>query len=52
MENSKKQEAWNTFLNSGKVEDFLNYNSISKGETYGNDKNKGDSGFFNPNWGK
>lgn len=39
-----EQKAWQTFTESGKVEDYLNYNSL-KGEAYGNDKNKGDSGF-------
>lgn len=45
----KKKEAWETFASSGKVEDYLKYNSL-KGETYGNDKNKGDSGFGNKSW--
>jgi len=39
----KKQKAWETFTTSGKVEDYLKY----KGESYGNDQNKGNSGFGN-----
>ena len=43
----KKDKAWETFTSSGRVEDYLTY---KKGETYGNDKNKGDSGFGNKAW--
>ena len=46
----KKEEAWNTFYKSGKIDDFLTYNSISKGENYGYDKNKRDSDFSNKTW--
>ena len=31
----KTNPAWETFTASGKVEDYLKYNSL-KGETYGN----------------
>ena len=49
MENreDKKQQAWETFISGGKIEDYLAY---KKGEAYGNDKNKGDSGFGNKPW--
>ena len=43
----KKQQAWETFTSSGKVEDYLAY---KKGEAYGNDQNKGNSGFGNKSW--
>ena len=49
MENKEKQKAWETFTTSGKVEDYLKYNSL-KGETYGNDKDKGHSGFGDKTW--
>lgn len=53
MENSesKKKQAWETFTRSGKVEDYLAYNSLNKGEAYDNDKNKGNSGGGNNLWG-
>ena len=47
----KKQQAWESFTSSGKVEDYLIYNSLKKGEAYGNDKNKGNSGFGDNPWG-
>lgn len=46
----KKQQAWESFTSSGKVEDYLIYNSL-KGEAYVDDKNKGDSGGGNSPWG-
>lgn len=46
----KKQQAWETFTASGKVEDYLAYNGLSKGEIYGNDKNKGNSSGSNNPW--
>lgn len=47
----EKNQAWQTFLQTGSVGDYLRYSSFSKGEKYGNDKNKGDSGSFNKPWG-
>ena len=46
----KKIQAWNTFTASGKVEDYLKYNSIDKVDGYGNDKNKGDSSCGDNPW--
>ncbi len=47
---TKKEEAWNNFYKSGKINDFLTYNSIAKGEIYEYDKNKGNSDFGNKTW--
>ncbi len=44
-----KEQAWNTFCSTGRVEDYLSYNSLNKGDTYGNDKDKGDSDSANKN---
>lgn len=38
-----KRDAWETFKKSGKVSDYLIYNSMSGNERYGTDKNKGNS---------
>ena len=47
-----KNEAWETFKKSGKVSDYLIYNSIGGNEHYGTDKDKGNSNSADAVWGK